>query len=81
MSDPKVAGTSPVVLKLEQGTYYWCACGHSKNQPWCDGSHAGTEFNPTALDVETSATVALCLCKRTGDQPRCDGSHSKLRAD
>jgi CDGSH-type Zn-finger protein len=78
MSDPKVAGSAPVVLQLDEGTYYWCACGHSENQPWCDGSHAGTGFTPVSYEVDGPKTVALCLCKHTGDQPCCDGSHSKL---
>ncbi|MEE4271022.1 MAG: CDGSH iron-sulfur domain-containing protein [Thermoanaerobaculales bacterium] len=78
MSEPKIAGTTPVVLQLEAGTYYWCACGHSENQPWCDGSHAGTGMEPVAFTVEGSSKTALCQCKHTGDQPRCDGSHSKL---
>jgi CDGSH-type Zn-finger protein len=78
MSDPKIAGSAPVVLQLDPGTYFWCACGQSDNQPWCDGSHAGTGLNPVAVEVDAPETLALCLCKRTGDQPRCDGSHSKL---
>ncbi len=78
MSKAKVAGSAPVVLQLEQGTYYWCACGRSASQPWCDGSHAGTGFEPVALTVDEPSKVALCLCKQTGDEPRCDGSHTKL---
>lgn len=78
MSEAKMAGSAPVVLQLDQGTYYWCACGRSANQPWCDGSHAGTGLEPIALEVGEPSTVALCLCKRTGDAPRCDGSHSKI---
>jgi CDGSH-type Zn-finger protein len=78
MSDPKVAGTAPVLLQLDEGTYYWCACGRSENQPWCDGSHAGTGYNPVSYEVESPKTVALCLCKQTGDQPTCDGTHSKI---
>jgi CDGSH-type Zn-finger protein len=78
MSDPKVAGSAPVVVKLEQGTYYWCACGLSENQPWCDGSHAGTGINPVSVSIDKPSTVAMCLCKQTGDQPRCDGSHSNI---
>ena len=78
MSDAKVAGTAPVVLQLDEGTYFWCSCGQSANQPWCEGSHAGTGFNPVTVEVDTAKTLALCLCKRTGDQPCCDGSHSDL---
>ena len=78
MSDAKVAGTAPVVLQLDAGTYYWCACGRSENQPWCDGSHAGTGFNPVSLEVEKASIHALCLCKQTGNQPKCDGTHGKL---
>lgn len=78
MSEPKIAGTRPTVLDLEPGNYFWCACGESANQPWCDGSHRGTEFTPVKLEVTDSGRVALCMCKRTADQPRCDGSHSDL---
>jgi CDGSH-type Zn-finger protein len=78
MSEPKVAGTAPVVLQLDKGTYYWCACGRSANQPWCDGAHAGTGFQPVAVTVEGPSKMALCLCKHTGTRPRCDGSHTKL---
>jgi CDGSH-type Zn-finger protein len=78
MSEPKVAGTTPAVLQLDQGTYYWCACGRSDNQPWCDGSHAGTGMNPVTLEIDEPETLALCLCKQTADQPCCDGSHTEL---
>lgn len=78
MSEAKVAGTTPVVLQLDPGTYYWCACGRSANQPWCDGSHAGTGFQPVALAVDEPSKVPLCMCKHTGNQPRCDGSHTSL---
>ena len=78
MPEPKVAGTAPAVLQLEPGTYYWCACGRSADQPWCDGSHAGTGFQPVELTLDRPAKVALCLCKHTGTRPRCDGSHAKL---
>ena len=78
MSEAKVAGSAPVVLQLDAGTYYWCACGRSENQPWCDGSHADSGIEPVSLQIDSSSTVALCLCKQTCDQPRCDGSHSKL---
>jgi len=78
MSDPVIAQTLPYVLDLEPGKYFWCACGQSANQPYCDGSHQGTDFRPVVLEVEERRKVALCGCKRTGQQPLCDGSHSGL---
>lgn len=78
MTDPRIAETGPAVLELEPGTYWWCACGRSDNQPFCDGSHKGTEFSPGKLEVEEARTVALCQCKHTGDAPFCDGTHADL---
>jgi CDGSH-type Zn-finger protein len=78
MSEPVIADTKPQVLELEPGSYFWCACGRSATQPWCDGSHAGTGLTPVRLEVTEKGRVALCMCKRTEDQPRCDGTHSRL---
>jgi len=78
MTEAKIAGTKPIVLKLESGTYWWCACGRSATQPFCDGSHAGTGLEPVEVALDAPRTVALCLCKRTGGAPFCDGSHAKL---
>ena len=79
MSEPVIADTRPVVLELDPGTYHWCACGQSKKQPWCDGSHKGTEFHPHEIIVtEEKQRVALCQCKRTAKAPMCDGTHAKL---
>ena len=78
MAEAKIAATRPEVLELEPGTYWWCACGESKNQPWCDGSHKGSEFTPEKLEIEEQKRVALCCCKRTGGAPFCDGSHKNL---
>ena len=79
MSDEVViAQKSPYATEVEEGkTYYWCACGGSKNQPFCDGTHKGTGFSPVAFTSESSGTKYLCRCKQTGNRPYCDGSHKK----
>ncbi|GMR00639.1 MAG: hypothetical protein BMS9Abin18_1509 [Zetaproteobacteria bacterium] len=78
MSQPTIAAKEPKVIELEPGTYYWCACGRSKNQPFCDGSHEGTDFEPVAFDVAEKRNVALCQCKHTKTPPFCDGTHDSL---
>jgi len=79
MSEPVIADKKPAVLELEPGeTYWWCACGRSRDQPFCDGSHEGTGLTPIEVSVETRKNYALCKCKRTGTSPWCDGTHSKL---
>jgi len=79
MSDPVVAGKTPIEVELEAGTsYWWCACGRSKNQPWCDGSHAGTDFQPKEFRVDSAGKYWLCACKHTANAPFCDGAHELL---
>jgi CDGSH-type Zn-finger protein len=76
---PEIAAKEPVAVTLEAGKkYFWCACGRSKNQPFCDGSHQGTGCEPVAFTAEKSGEAWLCRCKRTGNQPFCDGTHNKL---
>ena len=79
MTDPIVASKSPTVLELEAGTAkWWCACGRSKNQPWCDGSHKGTGITPMEVACDEAKRVALCNCKQSSKKPYCDGTHKSL---
>ena len=78
MSEPNIAQKFPFVQKVEPGTYFWCACGHSQGQPFCDGSHKGTGFAPMKVEITEAKTVAWCGCKHTKNGCFCDGSHSKL---
>jgi len=78
MAKGKVAQKQPAGLELDPGTYHWCQCGESSNQPFCDGSHAGTGFTPMMVEITEKKTVALCQCKQTNNAPMCDGSHSSL---
>lgn len=78
MSEPKIAAKVPLVTELEPATYYWCACGRSQNQPFCDGSHEGTKFTPMKFIIEEKKKVAICQCKHTDNAPFCDGFHKSL---
>jgi CDGSH-type Zn-finger protein len=79
MTKGAIAATQPIPVDVEAGkSYFWCACGQSKNQPFCDGSHKGSEFSPVKWEAEATGTKWFCACKQTKGQPFCDGSHKKL---
>jgi CDGSH-type Zn-finger protein len=78
MSEPHIAQKSPFVQKIEPGTYWWCACGRSAGQPFCDGSHKGTGLQPTKVEITEAKTVAWCGCKHSGSGAFCDGTHGRL---
>ena len=76
---PKIAQKGPFAVEVEEGrTYFWCACGRSRTQPFCDGSHKVTSFTPVKYTAEATKKVFFCGCKHTGNQPLCDGTHNKL---
>lgn len=78
MPDPEVPQKSPYILDSEPGDHWWCACGRSSSQPFCDGSHKGTGFQPIKITLEARKRMAWCGCKHSGSKPECDGTHKKL---
>jgi CDGSH-type Zn-finger protein len=79
MALPNMAQRGPYLVNVVAGkTYYWCACGLGRNQPFCDGSHKGTGLEPMAYAATETASVELCGCKHSGTKPFCDGAHENL---
>lgn len=78
MSEPVCAQTTPYAVELEPGEYWWCSCGRSADQPFCDGSHKNTDFEPLKFTITKKTKVYLCGCKRSKNPPHCDGSHNDL---
>lgn len=79
MTEPVIAQNAPYPVEVEAGkTYWWCSCGRSKKEPFCDGSHQGTGLKPLAYQAEQSGTVYFCGCKHSKNGCLCDGSHQKL---
>jgi CDGSH iron-sulfur domain-containing protein 3 len=78
MTKPLIAAKYPIKVILEPGNYFWCACGKSNNQPFCDGSHRGTEFSPVLFKVDQKQEAWICQCKHSSKAPFCDGTHKTL---
>lgn len=78
MTEPIIAQKAPFALELETGDYYWCACGKSAKQPFCDGSHKGSEFSPVKFTISEKKKYYVCGCKHTNNAPFCDGTHKNL---
>ena len=79
MAEPNIAQKAPFPVDVTAGKkYFWCACGKSANQPFCDGSHSDTEFTPVAYEADKDRTLYFCGCKRTAGAPLCDATHSSL---
>lgn len=79
MSEPVVAAKVPMAVDVEAGkAYWWCSCGKSAKQPFCDGTHKGTDFTPVKYEATESRQVYFCTCKHSAHQPLCDGAHKRL---
>ena len=75
---PVIADKKPAVMKMEAGEYWWCSCGQSSKQPFCDASHQGTSFQPQKVVLEEDKNVAFCQCKHSANGASCDGAHARL---
>ena len=78
-NEPHIGGRAPIAIEVEAGkSYWWCACGRSKTQPFCDGSHKGTAFTPSEYIPGATGKAFFCTCKRSAKAPLCDGSHKQI---
>ncbi len=78
MDKPACPQKAPIKVDLDAGQYWWCSCGLSAKQPFCDGSHKGTSFTPQQIKLDKPQTLWLCACKATNKAPNCDGTHKSL---
>ena len=79
MEKPRVAQKAPYPIDVESGKkYFWCACGKSSNQPFCDGSHKDTQFEPLVFEATADKTLYFCGCKQSENKPFCDGTHNSI---
>jgi glutamate synthase domain-containing protein 2 len=82
MEKPTIADNKPIKTQVVKGEdYYWCTCGKSSGQPFCDGSHKGTSFTPKKFTAEEDGDAFLCMCKISKNPPFCDGSHKNIPND
>ncbi|MGB8276003.1 MAG: CDGSH iron-sulfur domain-containing protein [Alphaproteobacteria bacterium] len=82
MAEPIAAKLAPFPVDVKEGeTYYWCACGRSQSQPFCDASHAGTGIEPMVYVAPATRTAYFCGCKASKTKPLCDGTHNRLIAE
>lgn len=79
MSKPQIAVKKSKLMEMAPGDYYWCACGKSANQPFCDGSHQGTEFSPKLVTITEKQSVFWCMCKHSKNGAFCDGTHKSMK--
>ena len=76
---PEIPQKSPYAVEVEAGnTYWWCSCGKSQSQPFCDGSHKGSAMTPVKFEADASRTVYFCGCKHSNKAPLCDGAHNSI---
>ena len=79
MAEPTIASRTPFAVDVQGGKdYWWCSCGLSKKQPFCDGSHKGSEFTPVKYTAQADGKIWFCGCKKAGKAPLCDGTHKSL---
>ena len=79
MQKPETPMKSPCAVDVEQGkSYWWCACGRSASQPFCNGAHKGSEFTPVKYTATETTKVYFCGCKHSQNAPLCDGTHKSL---
>ena len=78
MTKGQRAGDGALAIEVKHGkSYYWCSCGRSSKQPFCDGSHKGTNFSPVLYKADLTKKMFFCNCKHTNNEPFCDGSNNK----
>ncbi len=78
MEQPVIVQKHSLKMEMEPGRYFWCSCGRSNKQPFCDGSHRGTPFRPVKVTIEKPQRVKWCMCRRSKQGPFCDNTHRQL---